>query len=73
MGPFFAVGIVAGRGPESPLHSLPGCQRPSVLTGSGGNLFTAVQNIVATRAPATDRIVPLRRACGRYVDWYRLT
>jgi hypothetical protein len=72
MGPFFTVGAVAGRGPKSPLRLTIGSQRPSALTGSGGNLFTAVQNVVATRVPATERIVPLRRACGRYVDWYRL-
>jgi hypothetical protein len=28
-------------------------------------------NLVATRAGTRTRIVPLREACGRYVDWYR--
>ncbi|HET9678411.1 MAG TPA: hypothetical protein VFP21_13010 [Solirubrobacterales bacterium] len=27
--------------------------------------------LVATRADAHDEIVPIDRACGRYVDWYR--
>ena len=27
---------------------------------------------VATRVDEPGRVVPLARACGRYVDWYRL-
>lgn len=27
--------------------------------------------LIATRAGRADRIVPIARACGRYVDWYR--
>jgi hypothetical protein len=29
--------------------------------------------LTASRAPFHDDAIPLRRACGRYVDWYRLT
>lgn len=29
-------------------------------------------SIVATRHAAPVHVIPLRRACGRYVDWYRL-
>lgn len=29
--------------------------------------------IAATPAPAREYAVPLARACGRYVDWYRLS
>jgi hypothetical protein len=28
---------------------------------------------VAVRAGQRDRLVPLREACGRYLDWYRVT
>ena len=27
--------------------------------------------VIATPLPDVDRIVPIQRACGRYVDWYR--
>jgi hypothetical protein len=30
----------------------------------------ALGRIAATRVPDRVRAVPLRRACGRYVDWY---
>jgi hypothetical protein len=29
-------------------------------------------SLAFTPAGERDRIVPLRAACGRYVDWYRL-
>jgi hypothetical protein len=35
------------------------------------NLTLPLRNLVATRHGARPRLVPLRRACGRYVDWYR--
>lgn len=72
MGPFFAIGTVSGKGRGSPLLLTIASRRPSVLTGGGGDLFTAVPVIAATRVPNTRRIVALRQACGRYVDWYRL-
>jgi hypothetical protein len=31
----------------------------------------ALGRITATRPPSADRLIALRRACGRYVDWYR--
>jgi hypothetical protein len=30
-----------------------------------------VYNIAATRLPDVRQIVPLREACGKYVDWFR--
>jgi hypothetical protein len=32
----------------------------------------ALSSIAATRRPDNRRLVPLTRACGQYVDWYRL-
>ena len=72
LGPFFDLGSVTGKGIRSPLLLTIASHRPSFLTGTGGNLFTEVPVIAATRLPDTRRMVPLRRACGQYVDWYRL-
>jgi hypothetical protein len=38
------------------------------LSGSG---YRPLQGIAFTRHHARERILPLRSACGRYVDWYR--
>jgi hypothetical protein len=73
LGPFFSVGTVTGRGVASPVTLTVRAERPSFLTGTGGNLFTAIPVIAATRIPDSRRIVPLGRACGQYVDWYRLS
>lgn len=73
LGPFFSVGAVAGEGVGSPVTLAVHARRPSFLTGSGDNLFTGIQAIAATRIPDSRRIVPLSRACGQYVDWYRLS
>jgi hypothetical protein len=72
-GPFFAVGAVTGLGTASPVTLSVAAQRPSPLTGSLDNLFTYIPVVAATRLPDTRTTVPLSRACGRYVDWYRLT
>jgi hypothetical protein len=49
------------------------------LLGSSGNTraLDSLGNrplgaIAATRIDVAGRTIPLRRACGRYVDWYRL-
>lgn len=71
-GPWFAVGEIAGRGVHSPVTVKIIAQRPSPLTGG---LVTAVSvyQLAATRVPDTRRLLPLRNACGKYVDWYRLS
>lgn len=38
----------------------------------GGRQVTDVGELAAVRLDAPRRLVPLRRACGRYVDWYTL-
>jgi hypothetical protein len=70
-GPFFDVGAVAGLGAATPVPLRITATRPSPLTGA--DLFATIPVIAATRLPDTRRIVPLKRACGQYVDWYRLT
>jgi hypothetical protein len=65
-------------GPRWPIGGLTGQEKgPTVLTFSvedpllAPNMpVTDLGTIVATR-DEPDRIVPVRRACGRYVDWYR--
>jgi hypothetical protein len=72
-GPFFAVGSVSGAGASSPVTLTITALRPSRLTGTGDLLFTSVPVIAFTRIPDSRQLVPLRQACGKYVDWYRLS
>jgi hypothetical protein len=37
------------------------------------NLSMPLGALAVTRHAARPRLIPLRRACGRYIDWYRLT
>ena len=69
-GPFFTVGSVTGSGVSSPVTWRISAHRPSFLTGNAP--YASVPLIVATRIPDVRRFVPLRRACGEYVDWFRL-
>jgi hypothetical protein len=71
-GPWFAVGEVTGHGVRDPVTITAAAERPSPLTG---NRVTAVSiyQIAATRVPDTRELLPLRDACGTYVDWYRLS
>jgi len=66
-GPWFIIGNVTSTGAPVPLtvHA----NQPVSFTGP--SLGAAPTAIAATRAPDTRVLVPLRRACGRYVDWYR--
>jgi hypothetical protein len=68
-GPVFNVGSLSSDG--TPMALSVHAARPSVL--SGANLVAFISTVYATRAPATRTLVPLSRACGRYVDWYRLS
>jgi hypothetical protein len=66
-GVFFAVGELSSVG-GSVLVTLD-AEKPSFLTGIGIN--AQLSELIATRLPDTRALIPLRRACGRYVDWYR--
>ncbi len=70
-GPFVRVGTVTGRGIASPLKVVVKESHPSFLTGS--NLVAGASTVAAVRLPNTRRLVPLRDACGKYVDWYTLS
>lgn len=73
LGPFFAVGAVDGRGSNMPMVLTFSSDHPSLFTSSFDNLFTEVTTVAATRIPDSRQVVPLRQACGKYVDWYRLS
>lgn len=70
-GPWFAVGEITGRGVNSPVTISATAQRPSPLTG-GRVTAVSIYQIAATRVPDTRRLLALRAACGKYVDWYRV-
>ncbi|MGZ4322691.1 MAG: hypothetical protein ACXVHJ_11710 [Solirubrobacteraceae bacterium] len=68
-GPFFPVGSVTSDG--SPVTLTIRAPKASSLTGVG--LPAQMTEVAATRSPDTRVQVPLSRACGRYVDWFRLS
>jgi hypothetical protein len=67
-GPFFAVGSVTSTG--APISVIVHERRPSFLTAPG--LAALLTDVAAVASPDPRTLVPMRRACGRYVDWYRL-
>lgn len=68
-GPFFSIGRVSSPGGTVRVTMTAG--RPSLLTGH--HLIALASEMAAVRAPDARTLVPLSRACGRYVDWYRLS
>jgi hypothetical protein len=68
-GPVFTVGSLDSTG--APMALTVRADQPSFMTGA--NLVALTTTVFATRSPDTRTLVPLRRSCGRYVDWYRLT
>jgi hypothetical protein len=68
-GPFFNLAAVTGHGPRTPLTLRVHASRPSVLSGT--LTYDDLYNVAATRLPDVRRMVPLRTACGKYVDWFR--
>lgn len=67
-GPYFRVGSVVSNG--HPMIVIIHARRPSWMTGQ--DLEAQLTSIAATSSPDTRTLVPLRRACGRYVDWFRI-
>ena len=79
VGPFWAVGRVhqprtgpltveVRARPTAALGRLLGASAPTRALNSPGNL--PLSGVALTRAGARERLVPLRAACGRYVDFY---
>jgi hypothetical protein len=63
---FFSAGRVSSRGgPLSVTVEVPERRRAAVQS------TVTLGAIAATRVDDRGRLVPLARACGRYVDWYR--
>ncbi len=69
-GAYFSVGSLTGHGRRLPITWRISAERPSFL--SGDTAAATITTIAATRIPDTRRLVSLRRACGKYVDWFRL-
>jgi hypothetical protein len=67
-GTAFLVGSTHADG--SPIQVTLQAGDPSIMTGP--ILASLTSALIATRHPADRTLVPLRQACGRYVDWYRL-
>jgi hypothetical protein len=67
-GPWFSVGRFDSTG--GPTIVTIEANRPSAIAGP--DLIALISGVAATRVPDTRQIVPLSKACGRYVDWYRL-
>jgi hypothetical protein len=81
MGAFFVVGRVSsdGRTPVTVTASVAKLSAFARLLGASGHTRAldsfesgTLGAIAATRTGARGATIPLRRACGRYVDWYRL-
>ena len=67
-GPVFAIGSIRSNG--QPLAVTVHADKPSSLTGT--NLLAVVNALVATPSPYTRTLMPLKRSCGRFIDWYSL-
>lgn len=68
LGQLIPVGYVDSTGaPIAIRYVTPGSPLTIGLTG------VLSHPLVAVRAGQRDRLVPIRDACGRYVDWYRVT
>ncbi|HEX6461403.1 MAG TPA: hypothetical protein VF032_20975 [Thermoleophilaceae bacterium] len=81
MGPFYSAGRVHSDGRNAVTITASIAKLPAFgrLLGSSGHTraLDSLDNrplgaIAATRVDVRGRDVPLGRACGRYVDWYRL-
>jgi hypothetical protein len=67
-GPIFSVGTVSAIG--KPLVVTIVANNPGSIAGP--DLQASIPQLIATRSPDARSLVPLRAACGRYIDWYRL-
>ena len=62
---FWGVGrITTPGGPLTVRIDVPARRRPDIAR------FVQLRSMAATRVDRTGRVVPLKRACGKYVDWF---
>ncbi len=69
-GPYFYFGTVHSDGSKKPFQVQIYEAHPSRLTSPADT--ASISNVAATKSPDARTLVPLSKACGRYVDWYRL-
>jgi hypothetical protein len=67
LGPRLPIGRVTAHRPR--LLSISFRLQTPLLAPS--TALASIKRVIATRVGVPERIVPLARACGRYVDWYR--
>jgi hypothetical protein len=67
-GAFWRVGTFTSRGGRTRIQ-IHADDAPPLATFK----VVLLGSLALTRAGEQDRIVPLRAACGRYVDWYQAT
>lgn len=79
LGPHDLAAVLSHPGPRLPIGRVT-ARRSRRLTISFGleapfmapaSATASITRVVATPTSGSDRIVPIRRACGEYVDWYR--
>jgi hypothetical protein len=68
-GPFWHAGTIEVADGAEPTRLVISAEDPSPLYGRAQ--ATQPGAIAATRADAEPELLPLREACGRWVDWYR--
>jgi hypothetical protein len=66
-GPRLRIGQLRVRGEEGASLSF---QTGDTLLALGAHVAT-LRFLVATPVRPREQVVPIERACGRYVDWYR--
>ena len=67
-GPFFPIGSVTSTGARISVI----VHEPTATAFTGHGLAALLTQVAAVRSPDPRVLVPMNRACGRYVDWYRL-
>lgn len=70
-GPYFYFGTIYSSGGRRPMQVQIYETHPSRFTSPAD--VASISNVAATAHPDMRTLVPLARACGRYVDWYRLS
>jgi hypothetical protein len=70
--PYYPVGTLEVKRPGEVVFNVSVDDPPLVGRLLGTESKTYLTGIAATRADPPHQAIPLRRACGRYVDWYEV-